>query len=244
MFRAHMWALKVQGWDASVGPDRDRVNIFSVFWELKKGNLFQYLWMWSNTKSSQSFQTLWTCARTHCHTHTHTLTWRREELATLIHAAQEKGTVIGLSQCVYWLSWDVALCNKAETLAWRSSSPVLNHQVVDFLGLFWKDTTNRRVLALAGKKKKRNTRESGQGQTKASDKMNTFTYLNIPPPPKMKTSRATSKIKYLADHAGSNHILCEWYYLTVVLYQDARRLFWTNLHLLSGSGVIIVMNIL
>lgn len=60
----------------------------------------------------------------------------------------------------------------------------------------------------------------------------------------MKTSRASSKIKYLADHAGSNHILREWYYLTVVLYQDARRLFWTNLHLLSGSGVIIVMNIL
>lgn len=98
-------------------------------------------------------------------------------------------------------------------------------------------------VGLCGKKKK-NTRESSQGQTKASDKINTFTYLNTSPPKKMKKSRARSKIKYLADHAGSNHILCEWFYLTVALYQDARRLFWTNLHLLSGSGVIIVMNIL
>lgn len=27
-------------------------NIYLVFWDLKKGNLFQHLWMWWNTKSS------------------------------------------------------------------------------------------------------------------------------------------------------------------------------------------------
>lgn len=43
-----------------------RVNIYSVFWDLKKGNLFQYLWMWSNIKSSHSFQKPWqyACTRT------------------------------------------------------------------------------------------------------------------------------------------------------------------------------------
>lgn len=61
----HMWQCLSTGMGCFSAPRSRRVNIYLVFWDLKKGNLFQYLWMWSNMKSLQSFQTMWQYARTH-----------------------------------------------------------------------------------------------------------------------------------------------------------------------------------